>query len=677
MASIPPNLGRVPNSLISMLSRQNISSTRAGLLRTQVQLATGLRILRPSDDPVAASLINVLDRSLETSEQRSRNLTHADSVFGTLDQAMSDLTEQVLEAKTIALSQIGIGSDQETRRTQATVIDSIIDGVFQTLNRDFAGVHLFSGSRTGVAAIERTGSGFRYQGHGDGLFTDLGRAISFPITVGADFAIGALSSRVQGDVDLDPLLTPATFIRDLRGSSGATPELGSLTVTINNGSPVDVQVDLSLAETIGDVTKAIESAIRQADPAALGGAFPGALGFSGEQLRIGSITAGYTITFGDGPAGTTARDLGLDNFTFDAANLVNTSPNSSLNPTLTDRTPLSYMSPATPLAYGDILFKSGGAQGIVTTSPSMTIGELKQAVARLDLGIRIEIDPSGNSLNVLNEVSGRPMSVGESGSLAATTLGLRTLKDTTDPSVFNFGRGVEIAHGEIDPTTGLPDATRNLDFEITLTDGSVFNVDLEPADMTSVGDLIAKINSEAAAAGFGGVFTAQLVTTGNGIELTDTSGGTGSLTVRSLNGFAAQDLGLLDGQFTTGATASLVASDRAKVRVESLLSTLVELRDSLLNNDELGIKFAGKQLDADLERVVQGRAVIGSRAARIESEQRRLEDSDLMDQSIKSSLQDLDFVEASLRFSTLQVQLNAAMQTAATLSQLSLLNFLR
>ena len=50
----------------------------------------------------------------------------------------------------------------------------------------------------------------------------------------------------------------------------------------------------------GDVAKAIESAIRQSDPAALGGAFPGSVGFSGEQLRIGSVAAGYAITFSDG-----------------------------------------------------------------------------------------------------------------------------------------------------------------------------------------------------------------------------------------------------------------------------------------------------------------------------------------------------------------------------------------
>ncbi len=48
----------------------------------------------------------------------------------------------------------------------------------------------------------------------------------------------------------------------------------------------------------------------------------------------------------------------------------------------------------------------------------------------------------------------------------------------------------------------------------------------------------------------------------------------------------------------------------------------------------------------------------------------------LLDRSIKSELQDLDYIEASTRFSLLQVQLQAAYQVAASSQSLSLLNFL-
>jgi len=157
----------------------------------------------------------------------------------------------------------------------------------------------------------------------------------------------------------------------------------------------------------------------------------------------------------------------------------------------------------------------------------MTVGELREQVRRLGIGVRMEINGDGDRLDVVNEVSGFRMSVSEGGSTAATTLGIRTLSASTLLSEFNDGRGVQIADGQINPLTGLPDADRNVDFEVTLTDGSSFVVDLTPADTGTVADVLAKINADAAAAGVGGVFNATLGTGGNGIVFEDTAGGGG------------------------------------------------------------------------------------------------------------------------------------------------------
>jgi len=276
----------------------------------------------------------------------------------------------------------------------------------------------------------------------------------------------------------------------------------------------------------------------------------------------------------------------------------------------------------------------------------------------------------------VNELSGSRLSVEESGNLTATTLGVRTFAQSTPLSAFNDGRGVVIADGETDPTTGLPDPQRNVDFRVTLADGSTFDVDLVEADTVDVGTLLAAINAEAATAGFGGVFSAGLSNTTNGIVFQDTTGGGGSVSIESLNGFAAEDLGLLDGTFTGGAPATFQGEDRATVRVDSLFTTLLDLRDALTSNDERGITFAGDRLEQDIDRLITTRALVGSRAARVEDEVVRLEDTTLLDISIRSQLIDLDYVEASTRFSLLQFQLQAALQAAASIRQISILNFL-
>lgn len=676
MTSIPSNFDRVPTRLASQLTRQGINAANAQILRAQVELSTSKRVLKPSDDPIAASLINVLDQRITLADQRERNLAHASSVLGVLDQSLESLNDTLQEARTIASSQVGVQSDSGTRRQQAVLVQSLIDGALQSLNTDYAGLHVFGGERTGDAPFVPFLGGYRYVGAGDGLRTDLADGLNIPITLGGSLAAGALSARQEGQVDLNRALSASTRIEDLRGPSPSDAPLGVVTVTMNDGSPVTVDVDLSPAKTVGDITNIIESAIRIADPGALAGAYPTGVAVSGERIGF-AINAGWDITIADGPAGASATRLGLAGFTFDSANPTNITPESRLNPRLTDDSTLGTLFPSPALTYGDITFRNGGRAGTVTTNASMTIGQFREAVARLNLGIRVEIDDSGDSINVINEVSGFRMAIEDGpGSTAATTLGIRTILASTPLSVFNDGRGVEIADGEINPVTGLPDPNRNVDFRVTLADGSTFNVDLVPSDTDSVQALLTKINAEAAAAGFGAVFSASISATTNAIEFTDSSGGAGQTAVTSLNAFAARDLGLEDAVFTPGAPARLVASDRTTVRVDSVLSSLIDLRDALQNDDVLGITFAGERIEAGIERAIQSRSLVGGRAARIEDLKDRLQETSLLDQSVKSDLQDLDYIEAASRFSLLQTQLQAGLQSAASIRSLSLLNFL-
>lgn len=683
MSAIPSNAGRVPNILATQIAMENLTRNNVDLLRLGAQMSSGRRVDRASDDPVASSLISVLDGRINRADQRLRNFSHASSSLASLDQLLGDAHEMALEARTLGQSQIGVNSDADTRRAQAVVVQSLITELQSVANRAYDGLHLLGGSRTGRAPIESFFDGYRYAGVGDGLRTDLGPGLDIPITIGADEALGALSARVEGDVDLNPRLTRSTKLEDVRGANDLGVDLGEIEITIDNGVPVTVTVDLSNAANVGNVLDAIESAIRQTDPAALAGVFPGGLDIvpAGDRFEV-NAAAGYTITFADPGDTTTASDLGLTGFSYDTANPDN--PAVDLDPALTRHVAFGDLVPGgAAFPNGTIVFSNSGRTGSVTVTAGMTIAEFQRGVEALNLGIRVEIDEDGRSLNVFNEVSGWEMSVEEDGggTLTATAMGIRTFKDSTPLSVFNGGRGVQIADGVLDPTTGLADPDRNVDFRVTLTDGRTFDVDLRPQDIADVGTVLARINAQAAAAvppiAVPADFEAVLADGGNGIVFTDNAGGGGTVGVASLNGFAAEDLGLLDGSFTPGAPAILAGSDRATVRVDSLLTTLMDLRTALEANDERGIRFATERLESDTDRLATTRAVVGGRAGRLGDAQRREEDSTLLDETIRSGLQDLDYVEATSRFSLLQLVQQAGYTATAQAQSLTLLNFLR
>ena len=211
-----------------------------------------------------------------------------------------------------------------------------------------------------------------------------------------------------------------------------------------------------------------------------------------------------------------------------------------------------------------------------------------------------------------------------------------------------------------------------MDFRIKLKDGRTFDVDIN-GDST-VFDVLSSINTAAQAAGILSTeFNAQLVSTGNGIELVDVTAGAKTQVTDLNSSGSAEDLGILG----DSSDPSLIGRDRATVAVDSVFSHLIRLRDALLANDERGIEFATDKLETDISRATEARADVGVRSRRIAEATGREEDLQIQDTALRSSIQDLDFTQAATRFASLQQQLEAGLAGAAKAVNLSLLDFLR
>ena len=100
MAVIPINLARVSQNLRAFNLLQTVHRNTTALFNVQNQLATGLRVLKPSDDPIAAARINTADRRLDLIEQIERNLLHANRALAEEDAAVQDALELLRQAQT-------------------------------------------------------------------------------------------------------------------------------------------------------------------------------------------------------------------------------------------------------------------------------------------------------------------------------------------------------------------------------------------------------------------------------------------------------------------------------------------------------------------------------------------------------------------------------------------------
>lgn len=662
MSAIPSNLARVPVSLSSQAMLSNLTRTSARLLEAQVQLASGRLVNKPSDNPIGASLMLGLQRSMDIREQRFINFDRAESLMNVADAAMGEATDIVLQARDIASQMIGIGGDRETRRNQAEVINAMINEMVDLANTKFGDLYLFGGAQTGRAPVEAALGGYRYTGAAYGLSLDLGVGEPLEVTLPLDRAFGAMSTRVEGDRDLNPDLVGSARVSDLNGARGLGVTLG--TVSIDVGGVGSIDVDLSSADSVQDVIDLIDDAIAtlEADTstAILG---PGRVGINSTSDGLAlDVLAGLTVTFSDVGAGTAAADLGLSQASFTNA----TPDGADVDARLTMLTAIADLPGVSPL--GDFVITNAGQTRTVDTTGVTTLQDLANAIARTGIGARLTISDNGERINVVSELSGTAMSISETvGGTSATDLGIRSFTGSTRLDAFNNGRGVHILSGSIDPQTGLPDPTLDIDFRIHLSDGTFFDVDLAGAE--TVQDVIDMVTAAAPP----GTMTIALTDGPNGLTLTDLTGGAGTFRIESRNGSrAAEDLGIL----MESAGAILTGEDRATIEVDSVLTHLVRLRDALLADDSLGITFAGEALTADVDRLAQARAVLGQRSNRVSAIRTREEDRQLLDQSLMSQIRDLDYNEATIRFTSLQAQLQAAMLTTSQLGSLSLFRFL-
>lgn len=658
MSAIPANLSRVPNILASRIALAGMNGTNRDLLRVQGQMASGLQFDRPSQNSVGASAVLSINETLDRREQRVRNLGDGASLLNSIDSTLGDITELVQEAKVIGLAQVGTGSDEATRRTQAGVIGSMLNSMVSMANRDRNGIFLFGGDRTAVEPMSTLLGGFRYGGVGKGKRVDSGFGDDLRMTLGGDAAFGALSKRVAGDRDLDPSLTLTTRLSSLEGANGLGVRPGSVEIDVNG---TITRVDLADADSIGDVVSRISAVIQATDPGAVIGIDPA----TGDRIAV-TPSAGFTVIMRDSNSTATAGDLGLrGSYPPLAAGL-------DLHPRITPLTRLDSLS-GISLPLGQIQIRNGPQSRIIDMSQLVTVQDFQNAVDVERIGVRVEISEDGSRLNVLNELSGLPMAIEEfSGNQTATQLGIRSFAASTKLADFNDGRGVRTVTGAVDPITGLPAPQRNTDFRVSLKDGRSFDVDIDGS--FTVQDVLDKINTAATTAGILPVdFTARLVSVGNGIELVDSTTGTTTAVTALNSSSAALDLGIL-GQ-TTG--ASLVGEDKAKVSVDSVFSHMIALRDALISNDTAGIQIATAKLDEDLIRVAQARSEVGVRTQRVEDAATREEEMMIQDKALRSEIQDLDYGSAAARFASLQQQLQAGLAVAARSSNLSILDFLR
>ncbi|MDO9219677.1 MAG: flagellar hook-associated protein FlgL [Thiobacillus sp.] len=148
---------RISTQLLFETGANRIGDLQNRLQKTQEQIASGRRILTPSDDPVAATRALDVTQTQSINNQYAVNRQHAKNTLGQVEGTLTGVTSLMQDVKsTIIAAGNGTLSDTE-RGFMASELNGRLEQLLGFANsRDATGNYLFSGFQSNTAAFAQT-----------------------------------------------------------------------------------------------------------------------------------------------------------------------------------------------------------------------------------------------------------------------------------------------------------------------------------------------------------------------------------------------------------------------------------------------------------------------------------------------------------------------------------------
>jgi|GEM_PF-5845712 len=305
---------RVTTQISANTAINNILDNYARLLDVQNQMATGRRVLTPSDDPLATNDAIRLQSMLSDMEQYLSNLDVGESFLGLTDSVLQDVNDLQSTAKAHTVSMAQDTTTPTMRQGTVLEVQSILQEIVAVANRKVGRRCLFGGTRTIEDPFEVVGTKYvNFRGNEDDITLQVDRNSFVPMNVKASDVFGALVTRrrsrvLEPEVNLD--VDTSSRLEDLNGGRGVAEgsiQIRHSVVTNPIGPVIDevyTEVDLRSADTLEDVADLIMRATNLT--AAPNPTRTGLMIRQDDPLLYGTEIEVYEVA-----NNTTARDLGL------------------------------------------------------------------------------------------------------------------------------------------------------------------------------------------------------------------------------------------------------------------------------------------------------------------------------------------------------------------------------
>ena len=147
---------RVTQQVITTRVLDSLQQQQRDLLGLQEQLASGQRILTPSDDPIDARRAINTRAAIASNDQYLRNISTSISFLSVTETALMTVNENLQRARELVLQGASGTYAQDQLDSLAEEINEVLESLLDTGNQQFAGRYVFSGTRTETIPFQAT-----------------------------------------------------------------------------------------------------------------------------------------------------------------------------------------------------------------------------------------------------------------------------------------------------------------------------------------------------------------------------------------------------------------------------------------------------------------------------------------------------------------------------------------
>ncbi|MGF1714987.1 flagellar hook-associated protein FlgL [Photobacterium chitinilyticum] len=218
---------RLSTAQLNSVMLTSMQTSTTGVNKSFMQMSSGERMLKPSDDPLGSVQLMMLDREQANISQFQKNISNLEAQLGQTESHLDASNNAVLRAQELVTSVLNASnSTEEGREAIATELDSILDQLVDVANsKNPNGDYIFAGTQTDTQPVVKdpaTGK-YTYMGNSDQRMVQVAESMTIPSNQTADAIFFSGGSDIFNTLD--------QLVTDLRDPS---IEQGGLTASVTS-----------------------------------------------------------------------------------------------------------------------------------------------------------------------------------------------------------------------------------------------------------------------------------------------------------------------------------------------------------------------------------------------------------------------------------------------------------